>query len=193
MPRVNPLAVEQLGPTERALVDRAEQMMGFVANDALTMAGSPRLLHAFAQLVEAVYAPGRIDDGLRRLIGLLSSSAAGCRYCVGHTAHGAQAQGMDEAKLAGVFDFKTSPAFTAAERAALTVAQQAGQTPNGVTDAMFAQLAVHFDREQQLEIVAVIALFGFLNRWNSTLATELESRPAKSLAGLLAGAPGAQR
>ena len=187
MPRIDPLAIEQLAPAERTLVDRAEQMMGFVANDALTMAGSPRLLHAFARLVEAVYAPGRIDDGLRRLIGLQCSAAAGCRYCVGHTAHGAQAQGMDETKLAGIFEFETSPAFTAAERAALTGAQQAGQTPNGVTDEMFAQLAVHFDQEQQLEIVAVIALFGFLNRWNSTLATELESGPAKSLAGLLDG------
>ncbi len=189
MPRIDPLAVELLGPQERALVDRAEQMMGFMANDALTMAGSPRLLHAFAQLVEVIYAPGQIDDGLRRLIGLLCSSAAGCRYCVGHTAHGAQAQGVDEAKLASIFEFDTSPAFTAAERAALTVARHAGQTPNGVTDEMFAQLALHFNQQQQLEIVSVIALFGFLNRWNSTLATELESRPARSLAWLSKGNP----
>ncbi|MEL7028460.1 MAG: hypothetical protein AAGL49_04450 [Pseudomonadota bacterium] len=35
-----------------------------------------------------------------------------------------------------------------------------------------------------VEIVSVIAMFGFLNRWNSTLATELEAAPAALAAGL---------
>jgi len=37
----------------------------------------------------------------------------------------------------------------------------------------------HFDDGQIVEIVATIALFGYLNRWNDTMATDLEAHPAK--------------
>ena len=51
------------------------------------------------------------------------------------------------------------------------------QTPNAVTDEEFEELKRYFTDEQALEIVAVLCLFAFLNRWNHTLATELESTP----------------
>lgn len=38
-------------------------------------------------------------------------------------------------------------------------------------------LSEHFTDRQVVEIVSVIALFGFLNRWNDTLATTLEDEP----------------
>ena len=39
------------------------------------------------------------------------------------------------------------------------------------------ELRKHWSEEQIVEIVGVIALFGFLNRWNDTLATPLEDAP----------------
>jgi hypothetical protein len=42
---------------------------------------------------------------------------------------------------------------------------------------MFAELRKHWSAEQIVEIVGVIALFGFLNRWNDTMATPLEDEP----------------
>ena len=155
--------------------------MGFVSNDALVMARNPRLMQAFGSLVAAVYAPGKVEDGLKRLIGLLTSTSAGCQYCMGHTAHTSLGHGVSAGKLAAVWDFERSDLYTEAERAALRVALLAGQTPNNVTDQAFAALGDHYDEDAQLEIVAVIAMFGFLNRWNSTLATELESLPMTTL------------
>ncbi len=49
--------------------------------------------------------------------------------------------------------------------------------PNAVTDADFDALKKHFDEDQIVELVTVICLFGWLNRFNDTMATELESRP----------------
>ena len=60
------------------------------------------------------------------------------------------------------------------ERIALDVALAAGGVPNGVTDEMFAKLREHWSDGQIVEIVATIALFGFLNRWNDTFATPIE-------------------
>ncbi len=49
--------------------------------------------------------------------------------------------------------------------------------PNEVTDHMFAELRKYWSEGQIVEIVGVIALFGFLNRWNDTMATPLEDEP----------------
>lgn len=155
--------------------------MGFVSNDSLTMARNPALIDAFAKLVGAVYAPGKVDAGLKRLIGLVTSSAAGCQYCMGHTAFTSKRQGVSDEKLAAVWEFEHSDLFSEAERAALHIALLAGQSPNAVTDDDFAALRNHFGEQAQLEIVAVIAMFGFLNRWNSTLRTDLEPAPKASL------------
>ena len=46
-----------------------------------------------------------------------------------------------------------------------------------VRDEEFRELRRWFDDEQVVEIVGVISLFGFLNRWNALLATDLESSP----------------
>ena len=67
--------------------------------------------------------------------------------------------------------------ITPAERAALDVAVAAGCVPNAVTDEMFLELRKHWSDEQVVEIVGVIAMFGFLNRWNDTFATPLEDEP----------------
>ena len=150
-------------------------------NDALIMARNPALADAFGNLVGAVYAPGRVDPGLKRLVGLVTSAAAGCRYCMGHTTFASQQHGVDEHKLAAVWEFEHSALFTEPERAALRIALLAGQTPNGVTDESWAELAAHYESDAQLEIVAVISMFGFLNRWNSTLATDLEALPGSAL------------
>ncbi|MEM6700602.1 MAG: carboxymuconolactone decarboxylase family protein, partial [Bacteroidota bacterium] len=67
----------------------------------------------------------------------------------------------------------------ARERAALEVAYKAGMTPNEVSDEDFNNLKSHFSDQAIIEIVSVISMYGFLNRWNSTLKTQLEERPSE--------------
>ena len=184
MSRIPPLNVEQLAPPAREALAAAEELMGFTANDALILARNPLLMQAVSSLVQAVYAPGEVANSLKRMVGLITSTAAGCRYCMAHTALSSREFGVDDEKLREIWHFETSEKFTAAERAALRVALHAGQSPSGVTDDMFAELEPHFTVDAQLELVAVIAMFGFLNRWNATLATDVESRPAEALASV---------
>jgi alkylhydroperoxidase family enzyme len=84
---------------------------------------------------------------------------------------------VEDKKLAAVWEYQTSPLYSAAERATLDFAIAAASVPNAVTDEMFAELRHHWSEEQIIEIVGVIALFGFLNRWNDTMATPLEDEP----------------
>src|SRR6266704_5238945 len=145
------------------------------------MARRPEILRAFAQLGAAINGPSStIAPQLRNLVSQMASRAAGCGYCMAHTAHTAHRVGIADAKEAALWEYETSPLFSEAERAALRVAQGAAQVPNAVTDEDFAALKNFYSEAQIVDIVAVIALFGFLNRFNDTMATELESSPLEA-------------
>ncbi len=176
--RIEPLTPAQLPAGLEPVLDLARETMGFVPNDLLTMARWPALLEAMAGLVGAVWSPGQVGMPLKRLVGLAASLGGGCAYCVAHNAHGALRDGEGAPRVAGLADAERSELYTPAERAALRVALRAGQAPNAVSDEDFRELEAHFDSAEVLEIVGVIALFGFLNRWNATLATRLEPAPA---------------
>ena len=155
-----------------------EAVMGFVPNSMLIMARDPELLAAFAELSAIIVVrPGRLNPGLKALIMYTVSRSAGCQYCAAHSANLAALRDVPTRKIEALGQFEESPEFSEAERAALRFAQAAGQVPNGVGNTELAELRRHFDDDQILEIVAVLALLGFLNRWNDTLATTLEAGP----------------
>jgi uncharacterized peroxidase-related enzyme len=155
--------------------------MGFLPNSQLIMARRPEILRAFAQLGAAINGPSStIDPQLRNMVSQMASRAAGCGYCMAHTAHTAERVGIAAEKENALWEYETSPLFSEAERAALKVAQCAAQVPNAVTDDDFAELKRHYTDAQIVDIVAVIALFGFLNRFNDTMATELETSPIEA-------------
>jgi uncharacterized peroxidase-related enzyme len=165
-------------PELKEQFETARKRMGCIPNSVLIMQRNPRMVRAFTQMSAAIWDPeGKVDLKLKRLIAHVASRAAGCRYCMAHTAEGAHKLGVDEPKLDAVWTYQTSPLFTAAERAALDVAVAAGSVPNAVTDEMFIELRKHWSDDQVVEIVGVISMFGFLNRWNDTLATPLEEGP----------------
>ncbi len=184
MTRLSPLSLDQVDPETRSMIENAENLMGFVPNDALVMARHPALLKAMWGLVAAIYGPGDVDNGLKRLVGEAASKAAGCFYCSAHAAHGAREHGVSAEKIEAVWSFEDSPLFTEAERAAIALAMKAGAIPNETEDTDFDRLKQNFSDRQITEIVAVIAMFGFLNRWNTTLGTALEPMPMASVEGL---------
>ena len=96
-----------------------------------------------------------------------------------HTAGGSLRFGIEDSKLAAVWEYRTSPLYTEAERVALDFAVEAAAQPNAVTEESFAKLKRCYSDGQIVEIVGVIALFGFLNRWNDTMATPLEEEPVE--------------
>jgi uncharacterized peroxidase-related enzyme len=186
-PRLAPLPAANT-PELRNEFATMEKALGFVPNSVLIMQRKPNIVRGFVQLVSAINADpnAEVDRGFKRLLAHVASRTAGCRYCMAHTAGGAMRFGIDEAKVAAVWEYRTSPLYTEAERVALDFAMAAAAVPNDVTDEMFAELRKHWNENQVVEIVAVIAMFGFLNRWNDTFATPLEEEPVEVGERLLA-------
>ncbi len=67
--------------------------------------------------------------------------------------------------------------FSDEERAALSIAQATGSVPNQVTREHHVELEKYYTAPQIVEIVATISIFGFLNRWNDSMASQLEDKP----------------
>ncbi|MDX9716375.1 MAG: carboxymuconolactone decarboxylase family protein [Thauera sp.] len=165
-----------------------EKTLGFVPNSLRTMAHRPALTRGLIALSRGVYHPsGKVDLGLKRLIGHVASMAAGCMYCRAHTATSALRHGVNGEKLAAIADYRSSALFSPAERAALDFALAAASQPNDVTDELFAELRSHWNDGQIVEILGVVGLFGFFNRWNDSLATTLEAEPMDIAGKTLSG------
>ena len=177
MSRLVPLPPETT-PELKSHFDFFLGTLGFTPNSVLTMQRKPKLVQAFAQLNAAVMDPeGEVELGFRRLIGHVASQASGCLYCQAHTLLGAHNFGVTPEKLADLWQYANSPLYSDKEKLALDFALAAASQPNGVTDELFTQLQQHWSDSQIVEILGVVAMFGFLNRWNDSMATPLEAVP----------------
>lgn len=186
MPLVQPASSEH-DQSLKELIDFYNETLGFCPNSVITMYHRPEIAYAFIALNKAVMANhGRVSSALKRLMGYLSSLSAGCRYCQAHTIRAAERYGAEDRQLNEVWEFETSSAFTEAERAALAFAIAATQVPNAVNDAISERLRASWDEGEIVEMLGVISLFGYLNRWNDSMATELESPAVQSGDDLLA-------
>jgi len=123
---------------------------------------------------------GRVTSSLKRLVGYISSNVAGCRYCQAHTIRAAERYGAEQEQLNNIWDYKTHASFNDAERAALDLALAASTIPNGVDDAISDNMRKHWDDGEIVEILGVIALFGYLNRWNDSMGTQMEAGAVES-------------
>ncbi len=170
---------EQLREENAPVLDIVERLGGFVPNGFLAVAWKPNILEALTRLSRQVLIePGGVSHELRWLVANMASRTVGCRYCWAHTGHNAtNLAGADPAKIEAIWEYRTSPLFDDGERAALDFAAAAAAVPNGVTEEVFGELRTHFDDTQIVELMSVIALFGWFNRWNDSMVTTLEQGP----------------
>lgn len=180
MALVEPLAADH-DPEVAELARFFNETLGFPPNSVLTMQRRPEIAKAFIALNKAVMAnTGRVTSEQKRLVGYIASLTAGCRYCQAHTARAAERYGASDARIAEVWNFERSNLFNPAEKAALAFAQAASSAPNGVDEKIAAELRAHWSDGEIVEILGVVALFGYLNRWNDSMATSIEPGAVES-------------
>jgi uncharacterized peroxidase-related enzyme len=179
-PLVKPISTID-NPELEQLVKFFNETLGFCPNSVLTMQHRPHLAKAFVNLNMAVMQnEGRITSALKRLIGYLSSFSAGCNYCQAHTIRAAERYGAEQEKLDNIWEYKTHAAFNEAEKAAFDFTIAASNIPNAVTDDIAENLRKHWDEGEIVEILGVVSLFGYLNRWNDSMGTQLENEALQS-------------
>ncbi|CAM1359483.1 Uncharacterized peroxidase-related enzyme [Tenacibaculum sediminilitoris] len=180
MALVTPLDPNHDEETKR-LSDFYNETLGFCPNSVLTMQRRPEISKAFINLNKAVMANhGRVTSALKRMIAWVSSNATGCRYCQAHAIRAAERYGAEQEQLDNIWEYKTHPAFSDAERAALDFSLAASMVPNMVDEKIKEELYKHWNEGEIVEMLGVISLFGYLNRWNDSMGTSIEDGAVES-------------
>lgn len=179
-----PLVLPNTENKDKAFQDLIEffnETLGFCPNSVKTMYHRPAIAYAFIELNKAVMEnKGRVTSSLKRLIGYISSNVAGCRYCQAHTIRAAERYGAEEEKMNNIWEFRTHSSFSESEKVALEFALASSTIPNAVDDIVAENLRKHWDEGEIVEILGVVSLFGYLNRWNDSMGTELEKEAIES-------------
>ena len=163
------------------LIEFFNETLGFCPNSVKTMHLRPKIAYAFIELNKAVMENhGRVTSAFKRLIGFISSNAAGCRYCQAHTIRAAERYGAGKEQMDNIWDYQTHVSFSLAERAALDFALAASIIPNSVDDKIAENLRTYWNDGEVVEILGVVSLFGYLNRWNDSMGTEMEEGAIES-------------
>jgi uncharacterized peroxidase-related enzyme len=152
------------------------ETLGFCPNSVLTMQRRPAIAKAFINLNMAVMAnDGKVTAEQKRLIGYITSANTGCRYCEAHTILAAERYGGTDERLAHIWSFRESDMYSAGEKAAFEFAIAASSVPNAVDENISVELHKFWDDGEIVEILGVISLFGYLNRWNDSMGTTMET------------------
>ena len=141
----------------------------------------PQIAYAFINLNKAVMEnKGNLSSKIKRLIGYLASTVSGCRYCQAHTIRAAERYGSDDKQLNEIWDFRKSTAFSKKEKIAFEFAIASSSIPNRVDEKISSKLREYWDDGEIVEMLGVISLFGFLNRWNDSMGTPIEEGALES-------------
>jgi uncharacterized peroxidase-related enzyme len=175
MALVTPLSTDE-NEEVKELARFFNETLGFCPNSVLTMQRRPAIAKAFINLNMAVMAnDGNVTAEQKRLIGYITSANTGCRYCEAHTILAAERYGGSDERLANIWSFRYSDMYSAGEKAAFEFALAASSVPNAVDDNISAELHKYWDDGEIVEILGVISLFGYLNRWNDSMGTTMET------------------
>jgi alkylhydroperoxidase family enzyme len=129
-------------------------------------------MQLFLPLAEQVMlGPAGISRQLRSEIFTMASIAGGCQHCQSHGAYSLHLMDVDADRIRDIWSFEQSDQFSGSERAALRLARDASLVPNAVSPKHFAELRTSFTDREIVEMLAVISLAGWFNRWNNSIAT----------------------
>ena len=126
-----------------------------------------KLLKHFAMAGKVV-----TDSGLpmttQELVKIRASQINGCGFCLDMHTKEAAAAGETAQRLHMVAAWREAKVFTEAERAALELAEQGTRLADGtgVSDEVWENAAKHYDEEELLALVSLIAVINAFNRLN---------------------------
>ncbi|MFG1966839.1 carboxymuconolactone decarboxylase family protein [Nonomuraea sp. NPDC049028] len=140
-----------------------EQRMDLMANEL--GAKIAKRIYNVALAIQQSPLPQAIQD----LVMLRASQINGCGFCVDYHTKDATAAGESAVRLHLVAAWRESTVFTEAEQAALALTEEGtrlADTHHGVSDDTWAQVRKHYDDDQIVALVSVIAMINANNRLN---------------------------
>ena len=172
MPRVSRLKRNEVAEPVGVIYDRYMQQRGNVPNMFRTMAHRPAILETMIAHFEAILTTGTLSTKLKELVIVRTSQLNACEYCLASHSLIAKKLGWTEAQVNGLGNYEQRSDFSAAEKAALRLAEAMTLRSNSMTDEQFAELRSFYEEGEIVELMAAIGLFNYFNRFNNVLQME---------------------
>ncbi len=148
---------------------------GAVLEPTRLWARTPKVFLAEALLYAALdRRSSPIEPALRALVMVRVSQINWCAFCVDINSASVLKRGIDQAKLAALADFETSPLFSEREQAALVYAEAVTYTDRQPTAEHFTRLRHHFDDDAIIELTGLIAFQNLSSKFNAALGVEAQ-------------------
>jgi AhpD family alkylhydroperoxidase len=131
----------------------------------------PDAMTGIQNIFKAVH-KGGVPQATLELVHLRASQINGCSACVYGGVHSAKKAGETDERLHQVAVWREADCFTDSERAALALTEAATRLadhPEAVSDAIWDDVADHFDEKGLSAIILMIALTNLFNRLNTTV------------------------
>lgn len=172
MSRISRLERSEVTPEIAALLDRIFAQRGNVPNMFRVMAHRPEIFATMQAHFAAVLSTGTVSTRLKELIIVRTSQVNETPYCLASHLILARGLGWTDDQLTHLAEWPGRDDFTAAEKAALRLAETVTRDAHGVTDEQFAELRGFYSEGEIVELLCAIGLFNYFNRFNNALRME---------------------
>lgn len=185
MSRISRLDRSEVSPELATLYDKAFAQRGNVPNMFRVMAHRPEIFATMQAHFGAVLNTGTVPTKLKELIIVRTSQVNETPYCLASHSILAKGLGWSDDQIENLADWARRDDFSAAEKAALKLAETVTRDAHAVTDEQFAELRSFYSEGEIVELLCAIGLFNYFNRFNNALKME----PTKPGEGGCAPAP----
>jgi uncharacterized peroxidase-related enzyme len=173
MPRLPAIDPAHAPDEAKPVLQRFYETRGNYPNMFRTLSIRPEIMRTAAEHMAAVTGPGSVPQALKELCIVLVSTLNSTPYCLASHSALARRHGVDDAVIRSIRDYRTDERLSAAEKAALAVAESITKDPTHLPQPLWEELRRHFDDGQIVEIVCSIGLFNYFNRVNNLLEMEI--------------------
>lgn len=163
MALISSLEKNQIEEIVREIYEKFEKETGKVPEWIKVMAHRPEILKEFSELFKTIMSAGKIESFLKWKIALVVSKTLKCPFCVDVTEKMLKKLGADEETM------KEIESLSGEGKEILELVKDV--TLDGHLDKpeLFEKLKEKFNEAQIVEIISVMGLFNYINRFNNTL------------------------
>ena len=169
MSRISRLDRSQVAPDLATLFDKIFAQRGNVPNMFRVMAHRPEIFSTMMAHFAAVLNTGTVSTKLKELIIVRTSQVNETPYCLASHTILARNLGWSDDQLSHLAEWPHRADFSAAEKAALRLAETVTRNAHDVSDEQYAELCSYYSEGEIVELLCAIGLFNYFNRFNNAL------------------------
>ncbi len=161
---ISSLEKDQVEEAAKAVYEKFEKDTGKVPEWVKVMAHNPKVVKEFTELFKVVMGEGYIEPLLRWKIAYTVSQTLRCPFCVDVTGKMLKSLGASDEVLEKLRQEKD---LSEEEKGVLDLVKEV--TKKATCDPeLFKRLKEKFSEAELVEVVSIIGLFNYINRFNNT-------------------------